>query len=202
MHGVIFVANFRILIENGYNMDRKFKWGMTPLELALRTQSEKCAVTLVLWGCSQKVKDDECETVSLFYQAASEGMTLLLRVLAKLNPYYYNENWLTEPKMPTALYTSPAVCEWLIANAYQPPTLFGVCQRKINQYVGKYSCTKLHKLPLPKAIIERLQLNEFVSGDFYKEDNVLEKTCPFDCLSTCPEKHCERIDISDSEEEM
>ena len=35
----------RMLIEHGYHMSRKFKWGQTPLEMCLRL-AQKCVVIL------------------------------------------------------------------------------------------------------------------------------------------------------------
>ena len=176
-------------------MDRKFKWGQTPLEFSLRTLSEDCAITLVLWGC--KLNKNE-KGLSVFYQAANEGLILLLKVLSMFNPFVFNEDWLVEEKLPQALYSNHHCCEWLKKNSRQPPTLFNYCRYKINKYLGKYACSKINDLDLPKTIISRLKFEELLPKDMYREANVLDDNCPFDCLSTCPQYYCERIEINDS----
>ncbi|XP_013417730.1 ankyrin repeat domain-containing protein 1-like [Lingula anatina] len=198
-------AMCRILVEFGYNMQKKYKWGETPLQHAIKIHSENCAITLVHMGCKLKRPKEEN---SYFYLAASEGLFQLMKLLLEINPYYIYEKWILERNLPLSLYQKPELFEWLFAKSSQPASLSALCRSVIRVAIGPYPSTQVQDLPLPKKLQEYLALIEYVNEEMYKKIPLTKKECPFDCPSYCPvtARKCpfldiEGIDYVDSDEE-
>ena len=186
----------KILIEFGYKMDVKFKWGETPLEMAIKFHSEECALTLVQWGCSIASQKDK---PSYFYMAASEGLTDLIKLLIELHPYFLNEEWVKAKKLPLALYQKENFCNWLYEAARNARSLQALCRAKIYQYLGKYPCSKITRLPLPSKLQLQLTHAYLVQNKMYSGKTLYTEECPFDCPSSCFKMQCPVLDFDSSD---
>ena len=180
----------RLLIEFGYCIDKRFTWGETPLEMAIKCHSECCAMTLVHWGCKVEVQH--------FNQAAEEGLMELLRMLIEINPVFLNANWIRTKAIPLSLYKKPDFCDWLFQLAGSPQPLTTLCRSQIIKYLGKWPCSKLKKLLLPKSLLESLSLQEYFPEKIYRVKTLDAVECPYDCRSSCQRQQCPPIDFSDS----
>lgn len=194
-----------ILIEYGYNVDKRFQWGETPLEMAIRTHSTECAMVLLRWGCRLTLKDKK--KPSYFTMACVEGLTPVIKLLVDLNPSFLQVEWLRNNKqLPLALYKQPELCEWLQEESENVRSLSQLCNAKIVRYLGKYCFKKLDKLPLPDKLKEPMKFNKYFTGKIverkYREKSLFTKECPFDCDSNCKRPQCPEIEFSDSGSEF
>ena len=187
-------AMCRLLIEFGYRMNGRFSWGETCLEMAIRYHSQYCAMTLIHWGCSVTRKS----SVSYFTLAANEGLTELIKFLAELYPHFLGEEWVRQKQPPLALYRVPEFYTWLFQLAESPRSLQVLCRAKIFRYLGKYPCNKVDKIPLPPSLKEPLFFKQYFPDKVYFHKTLDKGECPFDCLSSCMNEQCPRLDFSDS----
>ena len=195
----------RKLIEWGSDLDRKFKWDETPLEMAIRLHAETCAMILVQWGC--KIANDRPfwyfrkrnEPPSLFRRAADEGLVKLMQLMIAIHPYFLYEEWISTKQLPLALYRNPGLCKRLYDESSQPRTLKVLCKSSILRHLGRYSCSRLEKLPLPEAMKGYLRTNEHFSEKMLREIDLYAHECPYHCPSLCPRSpQCPELDFSDS----
>ena len=186
----------RILIENGYEMDREYAWQERPLQQAIRVHSEECAMTLVHMGCSLTMPGNE---TSYFYHACEEGLLQLARLLCDIKPDYLNEDWIRTKTIPLALYKEPDFCEVLYELASKPRLLSILCRARIFKCIGKHPPGKIKTLPLPNRMKTFISCTEYFPKDFYKEMTLDDPGCPFDCLTLCNLSDCPDIDISSTD---
>ena len=186
-------AMCKLLIEFGFKIDKKYKWGETLLDHAISIHSEKCALTLVHWGCSLVKSKNQ---PSYFNMAACEGLSSLVKLLVYIKPTFLNEDWLQKRRFPLALYKKPELSDWLCEMTTAPQTLFYLCRSKIFRYLGKYPGSKVKQLPVPEKIQTFLKYEEHFIDDFYVQKTMDVSECPFDCLSTCSKRLCPDLDIS------
>ena len=193
-----------ILMEYGYSIDRRYQWGETPLEMALRVHAEECALVMLNWGCSWKQKSSKKN--SYFYMACHEGLCTITRYLIEVNPHFLQETWLKEGQQPVAMYKKQQFYEWLSEISSHPFSLKDLCRARILRALGKYPMTKVEKLPLPESIQESLKLRKYFTGKQterkYRKKSLFTKECPFDCIPICLRPQCPDIEFSDSASEF
>jgi hypothetical protein len=189
-----------ILTQYGYNIDKRFQWGETPLEMAMRVHSEECAMVLLRWGCSLVLKDKT--KPSYFHMACSEGLECVIRFLIDLNPHFMHEGWLKSGQIPLALYKREELYKWLVNESTQVKPLVKLCNAKIVRLLGRFSLKKLDKLPIPDTLKEPMRFEHYFKGKFverkYREKTLYSNDCPFDCSYLCVRQQCPDIEFSDS----
>ena len=195
----------RLLIEFGYRLDKRFEWGETPLEMAIRLHHEDCALTMVIWGASLKQKDRK--KPSFFTLACSEGLHRLIQLLIDLKPDFLNEKWVLNRKVPLAMYRDPCVAEEIFSLAKQPRSLRQWCISKIFRYIGKWPVANVDKLPLPVDIRNEMKFEKYFSVPLverkYVKRDVFARDCPYDCAVVCDRApQCPVIEFSDSGSEF
>ena len=195
----------RLLIEFGYRIDKRFDWGETPLEMAIRLHHEDCALIMVVWGASLKQKDRK--KPSFFNLACSENMQRLLRLLLELKPEYLNEQWVQQRHIPLALNREPETVDYIFKMAAQPRSLRSWCIAKIFRYIGKWPVANVDKLPLPQSIRNEMKFPQYFKGALierkYVKQDVYARDCPYDCAVVCDRApQCPILDFSDSGSEF
>lgn len=195
----------RLLIEFGYRIDKRFDWGETPLEMASRRHAEDCALIMVVWGASLKLKDRK--KPSYFTLACEEGMLRLLRLLIDLNPLFLNERWVQQRRIPLALYRQPQTVDYIFQAASQPRPLTALCYAKIFRSIGKWPIANVDKLPLPAKLREPMKFEQYFTGRLvgrqYTRKTLDTRECPYDCGVHCDRyPQCPVIEFSDSGSEF
>ena len=170
-----------------YDINQPLMWEETPLRMAIRCQSEICAMTLVHYGCNIQDKKQ-----SYFKHAADEGLLRLCKLLLEIFPYFIYEDWVRNKHVPVALNKHTEFCEWLFSLSKDPRSLLHICKSKIFKCLGKFACLKLDKLPLPKMLIESLKYNHHFHERMYKPITLETDECPFDCSPRCRRPNCPR----------
>lgn len=191
-----------LLIDTGgYNINKKFAWSETPLDMAIRLHVAKCALTLLRWGCRVKVAKDkqQCQGqwMTYFRFAAEEGLITVVKMLAEIHPSFLNEPWVRTANYPLALQGCAPIQHWLQRYSRQPMTLLHLCRSKIHGYLGRQAPLKIDKLPqLVSTLAPFLKWSEYFPPDFYQPDNEGVVNCPWDCGSKCKKPTCSIIDSS------
>lgn len=186
----------KTLASFGYDLNATYRWGETPLEHAMRVHSEKCAISLVHWGCGLKNRAGE---PSFFFQAMSEGMVRLAKLMLEVRSMFSQEDWIRTEKWPLALYHKPEVCQWLTKKAKKPSRLKVLCREKVLRSLGQRPHQKIESLGLPFHIERYLDLKRQGTPSLYRKPSFDEADCPYQCPVLCPQRMCPPLDISSDE---
>lgn len=195
----------RLLIEFGYRIDKRFEWGETPLEMAIRLHNEDCALIIVVWGANLKQRDRK--RPSFFSLACSEGLHRLRSLLIDLKPDFLNEKWVLNRQVPLAMYHDQETAEEIFDMAKQPRSLRDWCISKIFRSIGKWPVANVDKLPLPADVRNEMKFEKYFRGALverkYVKRDVFARDCPYDCAVVCDRApQCPVLDFSDSGSEF
>lgn len=140
---------------------------MTPLLVAASKNSIDCAKIILNWGCDMYVKGRIMRRNYEFHRDAFElaielGFPEFVCLLAdcgyNISSVDYLVNWEMDP--PTILKARQDVLEYLRRNAMVPPTLFRCTLLCIRKVLDSNISGKAKLLPLPKVLIESIQLKD------------------------------------------
>ena len=144
------------LMRYAYNLlGDEVSWGLISLNDAICHQTESCAAVLLRWGFYNR--DDFS-----FYLAADKGLVSTMKIIAELNPFCLQDDWLVDGEIPASILHHKTFTAELNEARKQPPRLDILCRSKIIQQLGYHLFLKAEELPLPRPLREFVQLRNVV----------------------------------------
>ncbi|KAL3848589.1 hypothetical protein ACJMK2_019438 [Sinanodonta woodiana] len=160
----------RYFLEHGADPNPKFHSLVTPLLISANKEDTKTAKVLLDWDVdlyakgqtNQGAKDMFRDPVELSLESGCiEFVMLLVGCGYFLNRIEYLRKNMV-PVIPQALQDKPEILLWLQVNARNPFSLFKAVIFRIRSSLKKDIHRKAEKLPLPRKLIESVQLKDWL----------------------------------------
>ncbi|KAK3604455.1 hypothetical protein CHS0354_015629 [Potamilus streckersoni] len=160
----------RYFLDHGADPNPKFHSSVTPLLISANKEDTKTAKVLLDWNVNlyakghinQGLKDTFRDPVELSLESGCiEFVMLLVGCGYFLNRIEYLRKNMV-PGIPQTLQDEPEILLWLQVNARNPHSLFKTVIFQIRSILKKKICRKAEKLPLPRKLIESVQLKDWL----------------------------------------
>ena len=120
--------------------------------MAIRWNSEKCAIFTLQQGCHPRSSGDFSSNKSCFHEAADRGLIKLMSFMLESNPHFMQEDWLVHKDFPSRLHKHSDFVSWLVEQRRHPRSLVKLCRSRILARLDTYYIRKVAELPLPNAL--------------------------------------------------